>query len=179
MTSSITAAITADVAAYRGAGAAREELPTLRAEDITITFDKMSRAIAVIPDAVAMELGAAVRHGWREYPNDATGESRFFAAGTWTYLTTEAIINAYAQTPVPEGLDEHDRRFVERGIHAAREWGQCAGSLFIIGRMGWDFDSRWWRFDVRSAAHKSVDVPHYPNYDTDQATGRRGIRYSG
>lgn len=172
------ARISADVAAYRGT-TALATLPTLRAEDIVITFDVMNRAVAVIPDDVAMELRAAVLHGWREYGIEG-GESRFFRAGTWTHDTTELIINAYAQTSVPEGLDDRSRHFVEVGISRAREYGQCAGSLFIIGKAGWDFQARWWRFDVRSAAHKSVSVPHYPNCTTDPGERReRGIRYSG
>jgi hypothetical protein len=175
---SITDLIAADVAAHR-AGAVISKLPTMRAEDIVITFDKMNRAVAVIPDAVALELRKAVAHGWREFRGQADGESRFFRAGTWTHDTTELIINAYAQAEVPAGLDERDRLFVERGIRAAREWGQCAGSLFIVGRIAWDFDARWWRFDVRSEAHRSVCPSGYPNHDRQFGTGDRGIRYSG
>ncbi len=45
---------------------------------ITVTVDKMGREVAVIPDADAARLAAAIKHGWTEIPDVADGYSRPF-----------------------------------------------------------------------------------------------------
>lgn len=151
--------------------------PVLAATDVTITVDDMGREIIVLPDPVAAELAYEVRRGWRELPDDY-GESRQFAPGTWAYTTIALILATYAASPVSETLTlwpepddtgrlmpplthaERARRHRER---ASGPYADAAGSLFIIGRTGWDFRARWWALDVRSLGHKALHPYGYPH----------------
>jgi hypothetical protein len=153
-------------------------VPELRAEDITVTVDNSGREIIVIPDAVAAELAYEVRRGWRESRSeDQSGESRKFAPGTWAYRTTDLIMTTYATSEVSETLTmwpekdhshlsfpplTHERRAQVDRERATGPGGYLAGAAFIIGRGGWDFGSRWWAYDVRSLAHRSLTPRGYP-----------------
>lgn len=160
--------------------------PELTAADVVVTCDNNGREIIVIPDAIAAELAAEVRRGWREFRGEANGESRRFAPGTWAYRTTDTIMSAYTASAIPEALAmwpekdhshlnfpplTHERRAQVDRERASGGNGYLAGSAFIIGRSGWDFDARWWAFDVRSLAHKALSPMGYPARVTRPADG--------
>jgi hypothetical protein len=202
MSTATTLTVAADVAAFRASTAPDIEtaarwfrvapVPELTAEDITVTVDNMGREIIVIPDAIAAEIAHEVRRGWREFRGLADGESRQFAPGTWMHRTTELIMTTYAASTPAEALtlwpepdttgQSHPRRTHAEHARIDRErasgpGGSLAGAAFIIGRSGWDFAARWWAFDVRSLAHRSLRPGGSP------ARASRGaglfIRYAG
>jgi hypothetical protein len=152
--------------------------PELVAADITIAVDNMGREVVVVPDAVAAELSYEVRRGWLEDRDGIYGESRRFAPGTWAYTTTVLILATYAASPISETITRwpepdhggklftpltHEQQAVRHRERAAGPRGEAAGSLFIIGRTGWDFRARWWALDVRSLAHRALRPYGYPH----------------
>ena len=87
---------------------------------VTVTTDRLSRKVAVLPDDVAQELITAAREGsWHEVDGVNFGTSRWFMPGEPEHTTMAAILDA---TP---------------------------GVYLFVNASGWDAADRWWTSDAQ------------------------------
>ncbi|MEU9354936.1 hypothetical protein AB0D65_29075 [Streptomyces griseoloalbus] len=124
--------------------------PALTAADVTVTTDNMGRVYAVIPDDVARLLAVASLEG---VDMNARGydpqESVVHPADSWAAATVRVIFDALLDCPdVTEDVHEW-------GLGQYRTWGGGTFWGFIVGRSGWDADTRWWR-DYDRTGHLRV-----------------------
>ncbi len=158
-------------------------MQVLTRNDIRIVQDHRGVEVAVIPDAAAVEMRRQVNRGWYEYPGQGLGRSRMFTPGTWTHDSADQIIQAFGESPVPDNFTGERRRRAELARQRARDYGQTAGALWIVGESGWDDEARAWRWSFGSSEQQNVVVPHFPNREchVDLATDERteGIQWHG
>lgn len=117
--------------------------PALKPGDVTVTLDQHGREVIVIPDGVAAAISAEVHDGWTECKGMMYGESRRFEPGTWMYDTTVTLLNAFAASAAPTGLDDQGTWMVNRDREEAAR-GTTLHAL-IVGVSGWDTTDKTWK----------------------------------
>lgn len=156
--------------------------PQLAAEDVRVVADRMGREVIVIPDEVAIGLREQIKDGWKEIPDVGHGYSRPFPADSWVAQSTWTIMQAYADSAVPDGISTQARRpgmlSDADGARREREFARTGSQMVvsIVGESGWDDATRWWAGGAY-AEHAHLHLPGTPSL-SDRLSGN-AIEYSG
>ena len=115
------------------------DVPTLTAADVAVRVDAGGRPVFVIPDDVARALRRAGKAGWREVPDWAYGEGDRYPTGGLVHIAASVLLEVARTLPV--GVDHMDAKTRGQILRDA-----AVGSLyaFVVGRSGFDDDTRWW-----------------------------------
>jgi len=144
--------------------------PPLTPADIHLAVDWFGRDVIVVPDEIARRMEREREDGWHEFIGHAAGESRLFPAGTWMYEAITTLMDAYAASPIPDGLNDPDtnRAAGDRNV-AGKRWHLWPS---IVGESDWDDTTQAWRdYPNNTDLHVFGSASIHHSEDAYQITG--------